>query len=625
MRLNYAKFVNRAPFDNYEIKFDKSNFVAFVGRNGSGKSTFGSYITDSFIELAKMGFYNEFDGKNNIYYRLGSHLNVLERDKPSIVYLRYMIEDGKYADYVDVWRGITKEQYDNEINLPDKIPYERIDSLTKNQSYGKAWSINDNNLIQSVFDNSIITSFPSYRYENPAFLNDIYKIKPKFIHENRFSGFMKNQIVVTSSLEEVACWIMDVVLDNEIYKKEGNIISALNFIINNILYPKVNCETMLGIGQRLDAGARIAITKRRSGGKVIYPSIYNMSSGELMMFVMFAEIVRQADNCNKTIDDIEGIVVIDEIDKHLHFDAENSTLPLLISIFPKIQFITTSHSPFLGYALASKYYYDYKIYDLDNEGKECIEDDYIQAQELQLSLNKEAAENKGRYKELLKSINDADKLCIITEGKTDWMHIKKAASVLNYDINKFNLIKIEDPIGDSTLIDWAQNQLTTLCKNKIIAMVDRDNSKTLNKLKLDNKPYMKISDDIYCFAIPCVNEGIYGTNTCIEKYYKEKDLKKEDKKGRRLFTGSEFYKSLNSKDGKYQLGCENRNKIDANKIIDTNVYLKEDFEHSNNIALSKYKFVELVLNDNEFSKDFEFAEFQEIFNILDDIYNDINK
>ena len=43
--------------------------------------------------------------------------------------------------------------------------------------------------------------------------------------------------------------------------------------------------------------------------------------------------------------DIRGIVVVDEIDLHLHAVHQHDVLPQLIRMFPKVQFIVTSHSP----------------------------------------------------------------------------------------------------------------------------------------------------------------------------------------------------------------------------------------------------------------------------------------
>lgn len=45
--------------------------------------------------------------------------------------------------------------------------------------------------------------------------------------------------------------------------------------------------------------------------------------------------------------DKEGIVLIDEIENHLHVELQKKVLPFLSEFFPNIQFIVTTHSPFV--------------------------------------------------------------------------------------------------------------------------------------------------------------------------------------------------------------------------------------------------------------------------------------
>ncbi len=70
-----------------------------------------------------------------------------------------------------------------------------------------------------------------------------------------------------------------------------------------------------------------------------------MSSGELALLCLFGELVKQADKNGKDISQIKGIVLVDEIEKHLHIKLQKETLPKLIKLFPNIQFIVSSHSP----------------------------------------------------------------------------------------------------------------------------------------------------------------------------------------------------------------------------------------------------------------------------------------
>lgn len=46
-------------------------------------------------------------------------------------------------------------------------------------------------------------------------------------------------------------------------------------------------------------------------------------------------------------EELSGVTIIDEIDVHLHISLQKKILPFLIKSFPKIQFIVSTHSPFV--------------------------------------------------------------------------------------------------------------------------------------------------------------------------------------------------------------------------------------------------------------------------------------
>ena len=45
--------------------------------------------------------------------------------------------------------------------------------------------------------------------------------------------------------------------------------------------------------------------------------------------------------------DLQGVVLIDEIETHLHVELQKKILPFLTKFFPKLQFIVSTHSPFV--------------------------------------------------------------------------------------------------------------------------------------------------------------------------------------------------------------------------------------------------------------------------------------
>ena len=65
--------------------------------------------------------------------------------------------------------------------------------------------------------------------------------------------------------------------------------------------------------------------------------------------------------------DIEGIVLIDELETHLHIELQKKILPFLTTFFPRIQFIVTTHSPYILNSISNAKAYDLEKYiELEN-------------------------------------------------------------------------------------------------------------------------------------------------------------------------------------------------------------------------------------------------------------------
>lgn len=89
---------------------------------------------------------------------------------------------------------------------------------------------------------------------------------------------------------------------------------------------------------------QLVVTK----GDTVFP-VGQLSGGEKNMLAMTADIARRLviANPNRGDDYLEGhgIVMIDEIDLHMHPTWQRMLLPKLCETFPNIQFIVTTHSP----------------------------------------------------------------------------------------------------------------------------------------------------------------------------------------------------------------------------------------------------------------------------------------
>lgn len=72
-----------------------------------------------------------------------------------------------------------------------------------------------------------------------------------------------------------------------------------------------------------------------------------LSDGYSAIISIVSELLLRMEAHNRKSYDLEGVVIIDEIETHLHVELQKLVLPFLIDFFPKLQFIVTTHSPFI--------------------------------------------------------------------------------------------------------------------------------------------------------------------------------------------------------------------------------------------------------------------------------------
>jgi predicted ATPase len=72
-----------------------------------------------------------------------------------------------------------------------------------------------------------------------------------------------------------------------------------------------------------------------------------LSAGYRAIFDIYAELIMHTEYFKILPKDLSGVVLIDEIDSHLHVSLQRLILPFFTGSFPNIQFIVTTHSPFV--------------------------------------------------------------------------------------------------------------------------------------------------------------------------------------------------------------------------------------------------------------------------------------
>lgn len=113
-------------------------------------------------------------------------------------------------------------------------------------------------------------------------------------------------------------------------------------------------------------------------------------------------IIRMESQTERRFDfSVAEIVLIDEIETHLHLELQRKILDLLTSIFPNIQFIMSTHSPFIINSVDNAVIYDLEKKLLVKDGLSDVPytgivEGYFNANEMSVLLQKKF----DRYKEL---------------------------------------------------------------------------------------------------------------------------------------------------------------------------------------------------------------------------------
>ena len=627
---------NRAPFDHINLELKDKTISVLTALNGKGKTTILSYIADAWVELTRETYSLSYQEMKNNYYRVSSPLYDLDRNKMSLVYIRFK-NGNQNCDYIDLRNNCTKDEYDLAVTIEDKIPFHEIQNkLNQNNSFKLICEPYRNaKEVRGIFNTNIITYFPSYRFELPNFLNKKYQDNIEHKLEAEYNGYLTNPIEVTSDIREIANWILDVVLDQEVNKQEvplsdgtkvfhapeQNVWMNVKKVLECALISKFpNRNVRFGIGRRNNSGSRLSIMEIVPEGDDLQycPTVFNLSSGELSVIAIFAEILRQADATfgMKSLDQFYGIVLIDEVDKHLHIQLQKEVLPSLFNLFPNIQFIVSSHSPFMNMGLAETSLDRTVIFDLDNNGivsSPTTNEIYQKTYELFMSERNNYAK---KYIILKAQMSEMERPLIITEGKTDIIHLRNARRRLNREDIDVDFAELpEGRWNDAELKTFLNNISKIHQGRKIIGMFDRDVQAIVNDMEANGRPFKAYGQNVYGFCIPIPKGREQYENISIEFFYSDDVIKKEHN-GRRLYFTNEIDVLQNKSANKtiYQkLDAPAMEREKQKKIFDEAKMCETDY------IQSKKTFAELLEADESFSEGVDYSAFNQIFDIISEI------
>lgn len=132
-----------------------------------------------------------------------------------------------------------------------------------------------------------------------------------------------------------------------------------------------------------------------------------MSSGYSAVFEIINDLTMRMEG--KQAKDKEGIVLIDEIDTHLHLELQRTILPFLTELFPNIQFIVSTHSPFILNSIDNAVIFDLETGTLVEDGlANCTYDGIVESFFDADTLSADLRRKLERYKALTEIVELSD-------------------------------------------------------------------------------------------------------------------------------------------------------------------------------------------------------------------------
>lgn len=488
---------NIGPISKIKIEFPKNNKnpkpLVIVGENGSGKSILLSHLVNTLI-VGKQEVFDDVEVEKGKVFKYRSPNYVKSGENFSFSSVEF--ESG---EKVQEWQLLTSK-FDFEEKLgysPPRKEWSQISNEESSKFISTFDSHSDNT--KSIFKKQCCLYFPVNRFEEPAWLNLInLKSKATYTDLKRITGYSNRDIICTSPLKSNNNWLLDLIFDRQLFDHKVQQIS-MQVAPNQ---PKTMVPVFVGFnGQsasiyeavlkvirvvlretgnlRLGAGTRqnrqISVMKDE---KVWVPNLFQLSTGEVQLINLFLSIVKDYDLSDgefNDLNDIKGIVIIDEIDSHLHTVHQKEVLPALIKSFPNVQFVITTHAPLFLLGMEAIFGENgFEVINMPNGERVSPSDfsEFIAAYEAFKETTKYRAEIKAEIEKHSKPI-------VFVEGDYDILYLNKAAELLN-KTDVLDQIQLKDGDGFGNLDKvWRSynNSVSEVVPNKILLLYDCDTNK----------------------------------------------------------------------------------------------------------------------------------------------------
>lgn len=371
IKLDSLKLINFRRFKELNVLFE-DDITILIGNNGAGKTTIldalartFSYINARIISKGRNGrSLDNADVKvgcaDNAEVITSLSLGKNTKYNGSLIRPAKGIENSKnsfldsYSSLANLFRVINDRNnklYKKEINIPllAFYPIER--------SFLKSNLTFELERLDSISTNSRFDVIEKSALEGSSNIEDFLKwfiYLDNLENSNPIQDEIKQLETEIKAFELVA--MQSSVLADELEKRKKKLISKQQSLSNvtNLHISKVKQHVKHAITNAVLSISDIYVD--RSSGRVEVKiindgmdiNIFQASKGQLTYLSLIADLARRLISMNPTLDNPlhgQGIVLIDEVELHLHPEWQQSIISHLISTFPNIQFIITTHSP----------------------------------------------------------------------------------------------------------------------------------------------------------------------------------------------------------------------------------------------------------------------------------------
>ncbi len=445
MYLKQGYIENNGPLLHFDINLEFSNEgtpkpLILVGANGTGKTNLLSLIADSLFEAAATHYTDVLptQGLGRAWFRLVGGLTTTTGKAGGFIALRF--------DDAGVPRFYTEKAGSVEaVDARSRAPQDFIDQINwPTEGAHKLFGI-DQKQSQDIFQSGVYTYFPSSRSEVPFWLNREATPTTEFDVISRISNRLRKPIYIERALDNIKQWIISVITDAKIDIGTAAMPSLflnhtsveiqmamssykIYMICNKILQLIIDDDQVRFVWLGRTSNEKVGVAR---GADILLPSLDCLSAGQSILLGMFGTILRYGDLSQKGYDidlnNLEGICLIDEVDAHIHIGLQNKILPNLIRLFPKVQFLISSHSPIFVLGMEREFGSDgIQVIEMPH-GLPVSSESYA---EFGKAFDAFAATRAFSEKVALEARSEG-KPIVYVEGETDLPYLQRAAYLLN--------------------------------------------------------------------------------------------------------------------------------------------------------------------------------------------------